>query len=562
MAKKSDITLTVLGLEGVTPTGVTIHYAAGGIPTATVDLAPAGPNVIKIEGKPVGVLENVDARKRKNDITIDITVDTFTGEIGKRKTSTLQFTGLLDGLTIGNLVGGNTYQAVLKHKAQGLLELTTLTPGLHPASINVYRIPMWGMTYDPDQSDNKAVRSWAAIQGGSDIDFDRSPVEVYTDVMKWIISKQESGWREYLQYEKLASGDFPFSKIFDDPRYKKSLKSAKELFDSVDYSAVTKGSIKKCTAKKGLVMKALGNMFASGPTVLLENYMNFLAQIGCTLIFSNTKIFVVPVNSVINQEYTPPEKRKLQDKPNVAYPADYNSYVYNDTGYRDIGSVVVTTEGYTGGAYIGGLSYERGATVHYTAPQEVSHASGVLVVHAHPFMMLSDTAPITDDTTESRKEFDESDNSMMPDIEDLKYSSYVSDLTSMVGEGEKKKQGVLKDYLTSTLENYAQTKFYQERYHDRRGSITMDFNTEWVPGTGGSLYIRETEMFIAFYVTDVTHRIDMSPPSTGSAVTIVNFSCGRMGTKPVGVAKDEYLGYDLDKEQAIQKAFIEDTSLL
>jgi len=558
MAKKSDVNLTLTGLSGVTPIGVTVSYAVGGVPTAHVDLAPAGPGVIKIDGKPSGILENVDANKRKNDITIDISVSTFTGEIGKRKTSKLKFIGLLDGLTIGNVIGGNTYQAVLKNKAQRLLELTTLTPGLLPASINVYRVPTWGVTYDPDQDDNKAVRSWAAIQGGGQVDFSKSPIETYTDVMKWIVSQQESKWRDYLQSEKLASGDLPFAKIFDDPRYKKALSDAKELFNNVDYSAVTTGTSKDAAATKGLVMKEMARIFTSGPNILLENYMNFLAHIGCTLIFSNTKIFVVPVNSVINQEYKPPNDRQLQDRPNAAYPADYSSYTYNDTGYRDLASVIVTIEGYTGGTYIGGASFERGATVHYTAPKELSNASGVLVVRANPFMMLSATAPIVSDAKTSRQKFDQSDASMMPDIGALSYSSYVGKLTSMIGESEKKKQDVYKDYLKTTLENYAETKYYQERFHDRRGSITMDFNPDWVPGTSGSLYIRETEMFVAFYVTDVTHRIDMSPANSGSAMTVVSFSCGRMGAKPLGVKKDVYLGYDLDKEKAVQKAFIAD----
>lgn len=559
MAKKSDVTLTITGLQGVTPVGVTINYPVGGIPVATVDLAPAGPGVIKIEGKPTGILENVDAKKRKEDITIDISVSAFTGEIGAQKTSKLKFVGLLDGLTIGNVVGGNTYQAVLKNKAQRLLELTTITPGLVPTSINVYKVPTWGVVTDPNQSDNKAARAWAIIEQKKDeIDFDKTPIEVYTNIMRWIIKHQEQGWEEYLGDIRLHNGDQPFSKIFNDPRYKKALKSAKELFDAVDYSAVTTGTITKATTAKGSILFHLGQIFSSGPNVLLENYMNFLANIGCTLIFSNTKIFVVPVNSVINQEYNPPQSKKLQDRPNVAYPADYNSYFYNDTGYRDIASVIVTTEGYTGGTYVGGLDFERGGVEHYTDDLELSNASGVLVVRASLFMMLSATHPITDDVKESRQEFDQSEESMMPDIGELEYEAYVEKLSSQTGESEKKKTEVFKDYLKSTLKNYAQTKFYQERFHDRRGSITLDFNPDWVPGTSGSLYIRETEMFIAFYVTGVTHRIDMAPANSGSAVTVVNFSCGRMGAKPVGVKKDEYLGYDLDKEKAVQKAFIAD----
>jgi hypothetical protein len=559
MAKKGDVKLTLTGLEGVTPIGVTISYAAGGVPVANVDLAPAPPGVIKISGKPVGVLENVDAKKRRDDITIDISVDTFTGTVGARKNSILKFVGLLDGLTISNVAGGNTYQAVVKHKAQILRELTTLTPGLHPASLNVYKIPLWGVTSDPDQGDNQATRAWTAINSkGSGVNFDASPIETYTDIMKWIIGQQDSKWKNFLKESKLTDGKFPFARIFEDPRYIKALKEAKTLFDNVDYSAVIEGTSKEATSKKPITMQTMGDIFMGGANILLDNYMNFLANMGCTLIFSNTKMFVVPVNSVINQEYNPPRQRKLQDSPNVAYPADYSSYSYNDSGYRDLASVIVTVEGHTGGAYVGDLAFERGACVHYTAPAHLSNASGVLVVQAHPFMMVSSTAPIAEDVKESRQKFDQSSDSLMPDIGELDYDTCLAAQTSMLGEVTATKKEVLTNYLKTTLENYAETKYYQERYHDRRGSITLDFNPDWVPGTGGSLYIRETEMFIAFYVTEVTHRIDMSPTNSGSAITVVNFSCGRMGTQPLGVDEDIFLGYDLAKEKAVQKAFIAD----
>jgi len=112
------------------------------------------------------------------------------------------------------------------------------------------------------------------------------------------------------------------------------------------------------------------------------------------------------------------------------------------------------------------------------------------------------------------------------------------------------------------IRNYAETKFYQARYGDRLGTITLDFNPDWVPGTGGSLYIRETGVFIAFYVTGVTHRIDLSPPNNGSATTIINFSCGRIGSDPVGVDKDMFLGYDRDKEEKLQNRYLGDFGVI
>ena len=41
-------------------------------------------------------------------------------------------------------------------------------------------------------------------------------------------------------------------------------------------------------------------------------------------------------------------------------------------------------------------------------------------------------------------------------------------------------------------------------------------------------------------------------------MTIVNFCCGRMGTSPVGVESDKFLGYDRGMESSVQSAFVSD----
>jgi hypothetical protein len=68
--------------------------------------------------------------------------------------------------------------------------------------------------------------------------------------------------------------------------------------------------------------------------------------------------------------------------------------------------------------------------------------------------------------------------------------------------------------------------------------------------------VRETGSTLAFYVTNVTHRIDVSAPNTGTAITTVSFSCGRFGG--AGTGSDTFLGYDLGKEQGVQSGFIGD----
>jgi hypothetical protein len=112
--------------------------------------------------------------------------------------------------------------------------------------------------------------------------------------------------------------------------------------------------------------------------------------------------------------------------------------------------------------------------------------------------------------------------------------------------------------MAEAISAYAETKYYQAKYYDRMGSLNMDFNPKWVPGTGGTLYVRATGVMLSFYVTSVTHRIDTSAPNHGNASTTVNFCCGRIGSGPEGVSADRYLGYDAGKESGIQGSYVGD----
>jgi hypothetical protein len=67
-------------------------------------------------------------------------------------------------------------------------------------------------------------------------------------------------------------------------------------------------------------------------------------------------------------------------------------------------------------------------------------------------------------------------------------------------------------------------------------------------------------MTLAFHVANVTHRIDVSAPNTGSAITTVSFNCGRLGYSPPGTLSDVFLGYNSGKEQGVQSSYIGDNS--
>jgi hypothetical protein len=456
-------------------------------------------------------------------------------------------------MSIVNAVGSNSYQAVIKNKAQRLLELTTITPGLYPTGINVYKNPNYGLL--TNGQDEGKVNLWIPLAKG--LDQNVSSVDFYTNLMIRVLEKQKSGWKTYLGREKVLDKSTPFGKIFDDPRYIKNVSEGIKLMQNIEKNAVTGGKIKELTMTKASVMDSVEAKWKSAPNVFLENYMYFLSSIGCTLIFSNNRIFIVPENSVIKRPSAAPGKGKLQSAPNAAGPADYVSYNYNDNGYRDVAGVIIVTPGTAGGASAGSLAWERGGAGYYMEQEGLSQASGIYVAESHPWMGIQNISrPTAADSKEAVTRMDQKTDPMYK--ESKSYEDTAKAVQKAVAGKEKERKQSVSEYAKDIFKNYAETKFYQVRFGDRQGSITMDFNPYWVPGTGGTLYIRETNSVLSFYVLSVTHRIDTSAPNNGTAITTVSYCCGRIGQAPIGTKEDSFLGYNSGKETIIQYAYLSD----
>jgi hypothetical protein len=550
MGKKTDVSITAGGLGGVTVIGMTISNTVGSIPTALIDVAPGGPGATNASSAGLGQVGAPDQIKR-NPITLSASVK-IRGE--STLTRSIKFLGLIDGVNLSNVVGSNSYQVVLKNRAQKLTELTTITPGLVPASVNIWRHAGHNMTRNTEE-DPAEIKAWANIEASGVLD--KPPIEAYTEIIKWILNKQVEGWAEYLGTEQSIRGSAAYSAVLGNGKYQKAAKIGLELMNSVDLRAVSDGTASKLKANSSsIIINSIGDIFKSGPSVILENYMNFLAYMGCTIVFSNSKMFVVPANSVLKQNPGSPGRKALSSKPNQAYPSDYNSYVYNDNGYRDVGCVLVLTPGWKDGTNAGALSTDRGLVGEYCTTLE--GGTGVLAVKSHPWMGLTPTGDVPAKTSVGTLKKLDGGGSMVEAATSFKGGKSIGKNTTAQGIASKKLSAG--NLTKATLDNYAETKMYQAKYIDRQGTVTMDFNPNWVPGTGGSLFIRETGMTLAFHVTNVTHRIDVSAPNTGAAITTVSFNCGRLGASPPGTDSDVFLGYNLGKEQGVQSAFIGDNS--
>jgi hypothetical protein len=551
MAKTSDVDLSV-DLPGVTPVGLSLNFSVGAIPTCTVDLAPQGPGIIKIVNAGSGVLANPDSKKR-TEVKVSVKVRSRDGAGGTTNHG-LSWTGLLDGLSIGNTVGNNTYQAVLKGKAQTLLELTTLTPGLHATSIDIYKNPLYSVT-GSTQEDNRAEEFFSSTEWSAALDPSLNPIEWYTKFLTHCLELQSGGYEKFLGKLETVDAEVVLQEVFSDERYKQAIQDGLRLFQSIDTSYVDSGKMSSLKVGNANGMGILKTMFSTGPNVVLENYLNFLRFVGCSIVCGNEKIFVVPEKSFIKGEHSAPGKKSSSSTPNKANPADYNSYIYNDNGYRDICAVILANPMPVGGDQLHDEKFEHCLVAHYIDKQQTTKASGVLVIREHPFTMYSDSnenAP--KDAKEMKERADNGGESYYP----APYNYGGQPAKEDQRERAQEKYDNYQETLTEVMNNYAETKFYQARYADRQGSITLEFNPNWAPGATGVLFVRETKFFLDFFVESVTHRIDMSPPAGGTAITVVNFSCGRLGTSPIGVDKDQFLGVSKGTEKAFIGSFLGD----
>lgn len=533
MAAKGEVKVTG-GFSG-NVTGVTVTYQAGSIPHATIDLFSEGG----------GSFSSIESSKRR-DVSISISCKVHAG--GNSVDRNLKFEGVLDGMSLASTVGRSHFQVVAKGKAQCLLELTVLTPGLYPSSVNVYKMPDFSVGVKDDM-----VESWGIFDPDGSLPYKKDPITFYTELIKKVLEVQQGNFSGMLGTEPLMNNSEPFQKIFSDGRYSNAVSKAKSLFGNIDISAVVGGGAAPAGTPK--IFSSIQKMLMNGPNVLLENYMNFLAQMGCTMIFGNSKLWAVPMNTVVKPNGGSPKGGgQLQSSPNAAGPADCIAYNYNDVGYRDIACVIVNGNDLAGGVNIGSTAFTRDHLCHYCDESGTSKASGVLVINNHPWMAAFPESPEASDAKETKEKLDQTE-SMCP--KKGSFSDGQKTGSSAAQDTEKKKEKV-KTSAEEVLQNYAQTKFLQARYGDRQGTITMDFNPMWVPGTGGTLYIREIQTTLSFYVTSVSHHIDVSPPASGTAITTVSFSCGRAGSGPEGAGSDKFLGYNGGKEKGVQTSFLGD----
>lgn len=537
----SDIQVDISGgpFTSGNVTGVSISYGYNMIPAAMLTL-----NVARMMEKNPAFFENPTQFKKStksgNADQVHINIKTVSGCIS--------FSGFFDGLSVSQAPGGLEYTAIIKSKFQVLTELYPKLMGMYPGSTIIGR-SVANLTYTPGGNE------YAALQAGSaTISADLSPCEFYIEFLKKVCDSQKNGESYWSSIQSLSS----LRSVLESTDYKANIDLCTKLIDDIDISYAK--------AEGWRVTRDLNyhaDLIASGGDDAWSLLLNIADSCGCVILISDKKLHIVPQSNFMKLEGSCPSGGEQSTKPNQAYPADYSNFILNDNSYKNIRYCFVSGISSVAGPINRNEALHLNQCGSYPAAGEEINpddgASGILLVETPPWMgrTIAGAIMVHSKTTATNQTqpYSKAGTSEVGDIDEAKSSidSLSSEYQQIAESKETKK----------LLDNYAQARFLTEKYSERTGSFSLQFNPQWVPATTGFLASRQPKIMFNFFVTGVTHSISVSDARVGSASTQVSFNSarygGNMGSVP-GIDSNVLYGYDTGKMKALQESWLSENS--
>lgn len=542
MTSDFEVNITGLPFDKKGISGVTIQYGFNMIPAAMVAL-----NVPYVMENAPAFFENPTQFKKSTKKSMGVSIDI------KSVTGCLTFKGYFDGLSIVQTPGGMQYTAVIKNKFQILTEMYPKMMGMYPGSMLVSRYSP-NLEYEP--GGGEGIYSALKI-AGMKIDAGKSPPDFYKEFLKKCVESQES--------ETFWATTPDLSAIMNIVResgqaYKDNLKLCKELLESGVDTTYAKSSLYFCN--RDLPYHA--NLVASAGDDAWELLLTTMADAGCILLASNEKLYVVPQSNFMKLDGPCPKITEQSLTPNTAFPADYNNFVLNDNSYKNIKYCFVSAVGNTTSITSRNQAVNLQNLGRY--PQNESDinpddgASGIFLTHCPPWLgrTIGNVFVVHSENASGNQEKPYTEVGKKKEVEEIDEGK------SATKEADKKhdsKYGSAAQDTKDILNKYAKARFLMEKYIERTGSFSLQFNPQWVPGTTGFLASRQPKVMFNFYVTGVTHSIELSNGRVGSASSQVTFNSARYGGNAGQIPStdsNELYQYDSGKMKALQKSWLGD----
>jgi hypothetical protein len=529
-----ELTTTDAGLatliKNVRITGATLSYGINKLPIAHVHIDTTVSDDLTSS---LQILCDFDKFRRK---TLSLTVKTggLVYDAG-----CLEFDGILDGISISQQPGGLSASLVIKHQFVLLNEVYPRLLGLSAGSSNMFSV-MRPILYDPNQfgpgSENNHflipdMQLYGLITGkdpNNKVNTGLPLIPFIIEVFKAVVKNQSlyniGPNTPAFQSISNALRDVIKEQQINADKTGELFKLVMKLLGQVntEYSSLLSLSGNDhllSAASPTIAAKVIGDIAQLDDTIY-NSMVRYVGQYGCCFVVSNDTAYVVPDASFLRVEVDPSlikNSRSLQT--NIAYPADYETFSFNDTGENTIKGVYVVPEplGMNGTWAVGGINVMSGR---YVDPNP--GVKGNIVVKTLPQIACSYISRIASQGSMGVQKIVHTGNSLIDGAIDT-----VEAYASM--QLHKIQTALEYGQMQAFINAWAQSEYCRIKYEDRTGYLSMPFNNNWVPGAPGAALAKHPGTWVQFYVTDVTHTFNLMPNNSGTATTNVSFKGGRPG---------------------------------
>lgn len=532
----SDVQVTVSGLpfNQKAISGISITYPYNSVPVASLQLvAPY------IEQTNASFLCNPDQFKvstRASPVTINL----------KSKTGCINFTGVFDGMSLVQSPGGFSYSAIIKSQFQCMHELYPKFPGIDPTSIIPFkRSPILHIQNGDSTDPYLYFQSPLGAVNASGLTL----VEFYIALIKALLNSQIKSQLSSNTTSELA----PILTLLQDPIYQANAQKCLNFLDNINLDYVKKTNVIAGQCLDYLMWKVI-----NARDTLWDTLASGLDDMGCMLLPANNTLYVIPKASYLQMTgLSAPGFRQQATSPNQAYPADFSNFSINDVSYRNIRACFVVPMIESSEHILHAYITQSLGCYPQTGDNSVHEdgSTGILIVEAPIFLIRNIDGLYTKN--------DQVQNTVKS------AQSWAGAKVVAATSAQQQLDTAIDEYQASieaaqpVMNNYAKSRFLQEKYFDRGGSFNMQLKPSWVPGTTGFLYSRHPGLYYNFFVTSVTHEVMLGNSKVGTAATQVNFCACRYAGSPgdiPGVSQADLYNYSSGDMAALQQAWLSDVS--
>jgi hypothetical protein len=532
-------------LSALKPTSLTVHFGVNSVPYAELSINPVADGV---EGKTFIQSCDFDHNYRRKQLSVIVSAHVEAGGMNSRVC--LRFDGVIDGLSFSQSPGNLSTQLVIKSKMQWLTEIAPKIIGLHPSSIDIFQIPtVLNWQRDPGTGNVLLQNTLSGAGVTGQLDSTKNIIDWYLSLLRAAITSQQNAVTTLAENssEYLALGQVLKSQdIFKDGNLASIVL---EQLDSIDTSAVQNLPVKAgASFMTGLLADSLVSMRDS----VFANLIRFVSEMGCILVVGNSRSFIVPEAAYLTvPKPSVPALRQASRIPNIAFPAEYENFAFNDNGYVNLKGVYVIHDQNTNqyatttvnntdfGVYIDPDPTSKGNIQFTHIPQLASlgFVSSTLAGGQGVQQLLGTGSAL------------------------LNQQVSADDVTSAV-DAFSAQNLADQQIVRAFMDKWAQMAYCKMKYDDRVGSFSTVYKNSWTPGSMGSLYTRLPGIYCDFFVTSVTHHFQLNPPSSGVISTTVSFKGGRLGPNVnTGLDKIDLYAYGWNEAQAFCGNFLADITV-